>query len=212
MTSPSTNFFYGGAGLTGAPLGIISTTDAIYQPLAARQVLNARHWDIQSAKNDALLADRRRLLHGAPVPGDLCRHPLHGRAGARPGRADRRPEPRPGLQRSRSTGPGTWSPTSSSRPSRRGSSGAVQSADSRRCSGSTPRGGRTAGARPPPDHPDRPGPGARRPDADRPDQPPRDRLTPGADRGGGGGGPPGEGSAIHPHSSCSTASRPPLAC
>ena len=39
----------------GAGLGIIPTTDAIYQPLVARQVLNSRHWDIQSAKNDALL-------------------------------------------------------------------------------------------------------------------------------------------------------------
>ena len=35
--------------------GSIPTTDAIFQPLAARQVLNARHWDIQTAKNDALL-------------------------------------------------------------------------------------------------------------------------------------------------------------
>ncbi len=51
MTAPSVNFFYGGAAL----YGIISTTDAIYQPLVARQVLNARHCDIQSAKNDALL-------------------------------------------------------------------------------------------------------------------------------------------------------------
>ena len=30
-------------------------TDAIFEPLAARQVLNSRHWDIQTAKNDALL-------------------------------------------------------------------------------------------------------------------------------------------------------------
>ncbi len=51
MTAPSTNFFYAGAGLWG----FISTTDAIYEPLVARQVLNARHWDVQSAKNDALL-------------------------------------------------------------------------------------------------------------------------------------------------------------
>ena len=51
MTSPSVNFFYGGAGL----YGVISTSDAIYQPLVARQVLNSRHWDIQTAKNDALL-------------------------------------------------------------------------------------------------------------------------------------------------------------
>ena len=32
------------------------TTDAIFQPLAARQNLNARHWEIQTAKNDALMA------------------------------------------------------------------------------------------------------------------------------------------------------------
>ncbi|MGP0066244.1 MAG: TolC family protein [Isosphaeraceae bacterium] len=51
MTAPSVNFFYGGAAL----YGIISTTDVIYQPLVARQVLNARQWDVQSAKNDAVL-------------------------------------------------------------------------------------------------------------------------------------------------------------
>ena len=61
MTAPSVNFFYGGAGL----YGVISTTDAIYEPLVARQVLNARHWDIQSAKNDALLqtADAYFMVH-----------------------------------------------------------------------------------------------------------------------------------------------------
>ena len=51
MTAPSVNFFYGGGGLVGN----VATTDAIFQPLAARQVLNARQWDIQTAKNDALL-------------------------------------------------------------------------------------------------------------------------------------------------------------
>lgn len=51
MTAPSVNFFYGGAGMWGT----ISTTDAIYQPLAAQQMLNSAHWDIQTAKNDALL-------------------------------------------------------------------------------------------------------------------------------------------------------------
>ena len=51
MTAPSVNFFYGGAGMWGT----ISTTDAIFAPLAARQVLNSAHWDIQAAKNDALL-------------------------------------------------------------------------------------------------------------------------------------------------------------
>jgi outer membrane protein TolC len=55
MTAPSTNFFYGGAGLWGNEYGIIPITDAIYQPLAARQILNAHHWDVQTAKNDALL-------------------------------------------------------------------------------------------------------------------------------------------------------------
>jgi outer membrane protein TolC len=65
MTAPSTNFFYAGAGLWGNDLGIIHTTDAIYQPLVARQVLNAEHWGIQSAKNDALLrtADAYFLVH-----------------------------------------------------------------------------------------------------------------------------------------------------
>jgi len=61
MTAPSVNFFYGGAGMWGT----ISTTDAIFAPLAARQVLNSAHWDIQSAKNHALLqtADAYFLVH-----------------------------------------------------------------------------------------------------------------------------------------------------
>ncbi|MBV8268121.1 MAG: TolC family protein, partial [Planctomycetaceae bacterium] len=38
---------------------------ALYQPLVARQVLNARHWDVQAAKNDALLqtADAYFMVH-----------------------------------------------------------------------------------------------------------------------------------------------------
>ncbi len=61
MTAVSANYFYGGGGLWGA----IATTDAIYQPLVARQALKARHWDVQSAKNDALLrtADAYFLVH-----------------------------------------------------------------------------------------------------------------------------------------------------
>jgi outer membrane protein TolC len=51
MTAPSFNFFYGGGGMWGS----ISFTDAFYQPLVARQMLNSRHFDIQSAKNDALM-------------------------------------------------------------------------------------------------------------------------------------------------------------
>ncbi len=51
MTAPSVNFFYGGIGATGN----LPVVDAIFEPLAARQVLNARHWDVQAAKNDVLL-------------------------------------------------------------------------------------------------------------------------------------------------------------
>ena len=51
MTAPSFNFFYGGAGMSGN----LSGTDILFQPLVARQNLNARHWQIQTAKNNALL-------------------------------------------------------------------------------------------------------------------------------------------------------------
>jgi outer membrane protein TolC len=50
MTAPSVNFFYGGAGMTQN----VALTDAFFQPLVARQVLSARQFDIQTAKNDAL--------------------------------------------------------------------------------------------------------------------------------------------------------------
>lgn len=51
MTAPSVNFFYGGVGA----IGNIPIADAIFQPLAARQTLNAAHYDIQTAKNDVLM-------------------------------------------------------------------------------------------------------------------------------------------------------------
>ena len=52
MTTPaSVNFLYAGGGLTGS----VNLTDALFLPLAARQVLNAKHWDVQTAKNDVLL-------------------------------------------------------------------------------------------------------------------------------------------------------------
>ncbi len=50
LTAPSTNFFYAGGGLVNN----IALTDAIFEPLAARQNLNARHWDVQTAKNTSL--------------------------------------------------------------------------------------------------------------------------------------------------------------
>lgn len=51
MTWASTNYFMNGI---GANL-YVNLTDIIFEPLAARQVLNARQWDVQSAKNDALM-------------------------------------------------------------------------------------------------------------------------------------------------------------
>ncbi len=51
MTAPSVNFFYAGGGMWQN----VALTDAIFEPLAARQVLSARQFDIQTAKNDALL-------------------------------------------------------------------------------------------------------------------------------------------------------------
>ncbi len=51
MTAPSVNFFYGGAGMWQN----VALTDAFFQPLVTRQVLSARHFDIQAAKNDALM-------------------------------------------------------------------------------------------------------------------------------------------------------------
>lgn len=47
----SVNFLYSGIGFTQD----VAMADAIFQPLAARQTLNSKRWDIQSAKNNALL-------------------------------------------------------------------------------------------------------------------------------------------------------------
>jgi outer membrane protein TolC len=56
MTAPSVNFFYAGGGLNvGSLTAFMNLTDAYYEPLVARQVLNSRQWEIQTAKNDALL-------------------------------------------------------------------------------------------------------------------------------------------------------------
>ena len=94
MTAPSVNFFYGGAGLWGT----LPTTDAIFEPLVARQVLNAAHWDIQSAKNDALLQTADAYFRVHQLSRDVRRRPLHRRARARPGRADRAAEQGAGPQ------------------------------------------------------------------------------------------------------------------
>jgi outer membrane protein TolC len=55
----NTNFFYAG----GAFFQMRNATDMIFQPLAARQDLNARRWDIQRAKNDALLQTARAYFN-----------------------------------------------------------------------------------------------------------------------------------------------------
>src|SRR5262249_49926139 len=44
------NFLYAGGGVIQS----VAMTDAIFQPLAARQDLDASRWDIQTAKNNAL--------------------------------------------------------------------------------------------------------------------------------------------------------------
>jgi outer membrane protein TolC len=51
MTAPSVNFFYGGTGLWQW----VNLTDVIFEPLASRQELDSKNFDVQSAKNDALL-------------------------------------------------------------------------------------------------------------------------------------------------------------
>ena len=50
MTAPSVNFFYGGTGM----IQNVALTDVFFEPLAARQVLNSRQLDVQTAKNDML--------------------------------------------------------------------------------------------------------------------------------------------------------------
>ena len=112
MTHPSVNFFYAGPSLWQ----YVNLTDAIFEPLVARQVLNARHWDVQSAKNDALLqtADAYFRVHQyrGMYAGALYTvergHDLVDRIFS---------SARSWSPRSRSTGPGTCSPTWSSGPS-----------------------------------------------------------------------------------------------
>jgi outer membrane protein TolC len=58
MTASSVNYFYAGGGLNVSNSGLfqfINLTDAYFEPLVARQVLSAQQWEVQTAKNDALL-------------------------------------------------------------------------------------------------------------------------------------------------------------
>jgi outer membrane protein TolC len=47
----------------GSLYAVFPMTDAIFQPLVARQVLDSRRFDIQAAKNDALLATANTYFH-----------------------------------------------------------------------------------------------------------------------------------------------------
>ena len=188
MTAPSVNFFYGGTGLWQ----YLNVTDAIFQPLAARQVLNARHWDIQTAKNDALMQTANAYFRVHQYRGmyagtlycverghDLVERIAH--LSKRPGPAGRG---RAGPQHARR-------PRAELRPGAAGVAGRQCRPHPAPAAGS-PLGGRPARARPPADHPDRARPHARRPDADRPGQSPGDRHQAGADPGRGRGSPPRE--------------------
>ncbi|HWG45256.1 MAG TPA: TolC family protein [Gemmataceae bacterium] len=53
------NWFISGVSL----YQVVAVTDAIFQPLASRQDLNAKRWDIQTAKNDALLETARAYFN-----------------------------------------------------------------------------------------------------------------------------------------------------
>ncbi|WP_197446937.1 TolC family protein [Tautonia plasticadhaerens] len=63
LTAPSVNFFYAG----GSFIQVVNLTDAYFEPLVARRELDARHWDVQAAKNDSLLrvADAYFAVHRA---------------------------------------------------------------------------------------------------------------------------------------------------
>ena len=57
LTAPSVNYFYAGGGLNISNSGLfqfVNVTDAYFLPLVAQRVLDSRHADIQTAKNDAL--------------------------------------------------------------------------------------------------------------------------------------------------------------
>jgi outer membrane protein TolC len=53
------NWFMAGVGL----YQVVAMTDVLFQPLAARQVLDSRRWDIQTAKNDVVLEVARSYFN-----------------------------------------------------------------------------------------------------------------------------------------------------
>ena len=176
----------------------VNLTDVFFEPLIAQRVLNSRQWDIQTAKNDALLmtADTyfrvhqyrgmyagalycvergRDLVEQIASLSDELVSMDRGRARPQPAR---RPRAAIGL---RATGV--------ARPERQAHP---------RSPAEPARGGRPARARSSSAHLDRPRPAAPRPAEDRPDQPPRSRLEARAGRGGGRADQPGEDAPAPP--------------
>ena len=93
LTTNETNFLYAG----GSLLLRVATTDAIFEPLAAKQELRARHIGLQTARNEALLAtadayftvQQARGSYGAMVDAtrkgaELVRHIEHLSKGLTP--------------------------------------------------------------------------------------------------------------------------------
>ncbi len=83
-----------------------AVTDAIFQPLAARQVLAAREWDLQAARNDALLAVASAYFDVQQARGNLAAALDAVEQGRRAGRQDRRDLPAAWSRKSRSIAPG----------------------------------------------------------------------------------------------------------
>ena len=63
-------------------------TDAIFKPLAARQVLAAREWDLQTARNDAMLAVPQAYFDVQQAHGNLAGVPGYGGQGRSAGPQD----------------------------------------------------------------------------------------------------------------------------
>ncbi len=194
LTAPSVNFFYGGVGLWG----VISSTDAIFQPLVARQVLNSRQWDVQAAKNDAVMqtADAYFQVHqyrGTYAGTLYCveqGHVLVEKLATLSRDLIQEFE----VERARNM-------VADLEQQRRLVAAGVAGAECQPHPGPAARPsrpGRADGAGSPPGHPDRTRPDAGRTDADRHDQPAGDRLAAGDGPVGDGGDPTREDAAHSP--------------
>ena len=68
MEFDSFSSYGAGGGLTM----LFGVTDAIFQPLAARQHLSARQWDVQTARNDAMLGTAQSYFDVEEARGRLA--------------------------------------------------------------------------------------------------------------------------------------------